>query len=61
VWECEIRHKYKHDLTLLIDWIEADLLAQIPKKMTVKFYEERENEILMVAEDIVEYQRTVKP
>jgi hypothetical protein len=25
-----------------------------------KFYEERENEILIVAEDIVEYQRTPK-
>jgi DNA mismatch endonuclease (patch repair protein) len=60
VWECEIRHKYKHDLTPLIDRIEADLPAQVPKKMTVRFYEERENEILMVAEDIVEYQRTPK-
>jgi DNA mismatch endonuclease (patch repair protein) len=60
VWECEIRHKYKHDLTPLIDRIEAALLAQVPQKMTVKFYEERENEILMVAEDIVEYQRTPK-
>ena len=26
----------------------------------IKFYEEREDEILMVAEDIVEYQRTSK-
>ncbi|GHT39850.1 hypothetical protein AGMMS49965_07090 [Bacteroidia bacterium] len=60
VWECEIRHEYKYDLTPLIDRIEAALLAQIPPKMSVKFYEERENEILMVAEDIVEYQRTPK-
>lgn len=60
VWECEIRHKYKHDLTPLIDKVEAALLAQVPKKMTIKFYEEREDEILMVAEDIVEYQRTSK-
>jgi hypothetical protein len=29
------------------------LHVQVPKKMSVKFYEERENEILMVAEDIV--------
>jgi DNA mismatch endonuclease (patch repair protein) len=60
VWECEIRHKYKHDLTPLIDRIEATLLAQISKKMTVKFYEEHENEILMVAEEVVEYQRKSK-
>jgi hypothetical protein len=44
----------------LIDRIEATLLAQVPKKITVKLYEEQENEILMVAEDIVEYQRTPK-
>ncbi|MDR2466920.1 MAG: very short patch repair endonuclease [Prevotellaceae bacterium] len=58
VWECELRHK--HDITPLIDRIEADLLAQLPKKMSVKIYEERENEILMVAEDIVEYRRESK-
>jgi DNA mismatch endonuclease (patch repair protein) len=60
VWECEIRHEYKHDLTPLIDRVEAEIFAQIPKKMTVKLYEERENEVLMVAEDIVEYRRTPK-
>jgi DNA mismatch endonuclease (patch repair protein) len=60
VWECEIRHKYKHDLTPLIDRVEEEILAQIPQKVSLKFYEERENEILMVAEDIVEYQRTPK-
>jgi DNA mismatch endonuclease (patch repair protein) len=60
VWECEIRHKYKHDLTPLIDKVEAEILGNLPKKISMKFYEERENEILMVAEDIVEYQRTVK-
>jgi DNA mismatch endonuclease (patch repair protein) len=60
VWECEIRHTYKHDISPLIDRIEVALTAQIFPKMTVKFYEQRENEILMVAEDIVEYQRTPK-
>ena len=60
VWECEIRHKYKHDLTPLIDRIEAALLAQIPKKMSMKIYEQIENEIMLVAEDIVEYRRTPK-
>ena len=59
VWECEIRHTRKHDLTPLIDRIVAVLLAQVPKKISMKFYEEHENEILMVAEDIVEYQRTI--
>jgi DNA mismatch endonuclease (patch repair protein) len=55
VWECEIRHTYKHDITPLVDRIEAALFAQVPK-----FYELKEDEILMVAEDIVEYQRTPK-
>jgi len=58
VWECEIRHKYKHDLTPLIDRVESEILAEIPQKISMKFYEQRKNEILMVAEDIVEYQRT---
>jgi hypothetical protein len=44
----------------LIDRIEAALFAQVPKKMSVKFYEKRESEILMVAEEVVEYQRTPK-
>jgi DNA mismatch endonuclease (patch repair protein) len=63
VWECEIRHEYKHDIMPLVDRIAADLLEHSPncsKKISVKFYEERGNEILMVAEDIVEYQRTPK-
>jgi DNA mismatch endonuclease (patch repair protein) len=60
VWECEIRHKYKHDFTPLIDRVEAEILVQIPQKVSMKFYEEHENEILMVAENIVEYQRTPK-
>jgi DNA mismatch endonuclease (patch repair protein) len=60
VWECEIRHKYKHNITLLVDRVEAEILANCSKKLSIKFYEERENEILMVAEDIVEYRRTPK-
>ena len=60
VWECEIRHTYKHDITLLVDRIEAALLAPVQKRMSVKFYELKEDEILMVAEDVVEYQRTPK-
>jgi DNA mismatch endonuclease (patch repair protein) len=60
VWECEIRHKYKHNLTPLIDRIEAEILENVPKRISMKFYEECENEVLMVAEDIVEYKRTLK-
>jgi DNA mismatch endonuclease (patch repair protein) len=60
VWECEIRHQYKHDLTPLIDRVEVEIRAQVSQKISIKFYEEHENEILMVAEDIVEYQRTPK-
>jgi DNA mismatch endonuclease (patch repair protein) len=60
VWECEVRHTHKHNLTPLIDRIEVEILGNQPKKVSMKFYEERDNEILMVAEDIVEYQRTVK-
>lgn len=58
VWECEIRHTHKHDITPLIDKIETALLAQISQKVSMKFYEEYNNEILMVAEDIAEFQRT---
>lgn len=60
VWECEIQHEYKHDIKPLIDRISAELLAQVPKKILMKFYEERESKIMLVAEDIVEYQRTPK-
>jgi DNA mismatch endonuclease (patch repair protein) len=60
IWECEIRHIYKHDLTPLIDRVEAAILAQIPSKMSMKIYEEVENEIMLVAESVVEYQRTAK-
>jgi DNA mismatch endonuclease (patch repair protein) len=60
VWECEIRHEHKHDLTPLIDRIETALFAQIPQKLSMKFYEEIESEIMLVAEDIVEYQCTTK-
>jgi DNA mismatch endonuclease (patch repair protein) len=60
VWECEIRHTYKRDITPLIDRIEAAILENRPRKISVKFYEEQKSEILMVAKDIVEYQRTPK-
>jgi DNA mismatch endonuclease (patch repair protein) len=60
VWECEIRHKYKHSLTPLIDSVEVDILKNYPQKVSVKFYEEIEDKVMLVAEDIVEYQRTPK-
>ncbi|OAV67429.1 Very short patch repair protein [Bacteroidales bacterium Barb6XT] len=58
IWECEIRHA--KDITPLIDRITTTLLEQIPQKLSMKFYGEIENEIMLVAENIVEYQRTLK-
>ena len=60
IWECEIRHKYKHNLTPLIDRIEVEIINNNLHKISVKFYEERESEIMQVAEDIVEYRQTPK-
>ena len=60
VWECEIRHTYKHDLTPLVDRVEADILAKMPQKLSMKIYEAIENEVMLVAESVVEYQRTPK-
>jgi DNA mismatch endonuclease (patch repair protein) len=58
VWKCEIKHKYKHNLTPLIDRVVEEILGNLSKKISMKFYEE--SEILMVVKDIIEYQRTVK-
>ena len=60
VWECEIRHTYKRNLILLIDRVEAEILKNCSKKISLKFYEERENETMLVAEDIVEYLQSPK-
>lgn len=32
VWECEIRHKYKHNIAPLVDKIESALIAQVSQK-----------------------------
>ena len=61
IWECEIRHEYKHDITPLIDRIVAELLAyspDYPKKISMKFYEQIEDQVMMVAEDVIEYRVT---
>ncbi len=55
VWECEIRHKYKHDITPLIDIISAKLLAQIPQKISIKIYGEQDNQVTLVAEEQISY------
>ena len=55
VWECEIRHTYKHDITSLIDNLANSILENQPHKISMKFYEERENKIAIVAEDTIEY------
>lgn len=57
VWECEIRHKYKRDITPLIDKLSTELLTQLSQKISMKIYEEQENEIMLVAEDIIEYKK----
>ena len=58
VWECDIRHNYKHDLPKLVDTIEAEILRGKSGKISMKIYEERKNRVVLVAEDIVEYNRT---
>ena len=60
VWECEIRHEYKRNLKPLVDRVEMEILKNYSKKISMKFYEECENEIMLVAEDIVEYLQTPK-
>ena len=45
VWECEIRHTHKQNLTPLIDRVEAEILVNMTKKISMKFYQERANEI----------------
>ncbi len=55
VWECEIQHT--KNITPLVDVIVTNLCEQIPHKLSIKFYEEHENEMMLVAEDIVEYSR----
>lgn len=34
VWECEIRHAYKHDLTPLIDRVEAAIRDNLPHNIS---------------------------
>lgn len=58
VWECEIIHTYKHDITPLIDNLINSILENQPHKILMKFYEERENKISIVAEEVFEYPHT---
>jgi len=60
IWECEIRHQYKHDITPLIERVIAELTAQVPRKISMKFYEQIEDRVMMVAENIIEYRVTPK-
>ncbi len=45
VWECDIRHHFKHDLPKLIDTIEAGILRGKSEKISMKIYEEPENKL----------------
>lgn len=38
VWECEIRHTHKQNLTSLIDRVEAEILVNMTKKNSMEFY-----------------------
>ena len=58
VWECDIRHHFKQDFPKLIDAVEAGILRGKSGKISLKIYEERENKVVLVAEDIVEYGQT---
>lgn len=58
VWECEVRHTYKHDITPLIDNLINSMLENQPRKISMKFYEERGNKVSFVAEETFEYPST---
>lgn len=57
VWECEVRHKYKHNITPLIDRISDEILTQTPKKTFIRFYEMKNEEVIMVAEEQIPYRK----
>jgi len=59
LWECEItKKKLSHVLERVVD----TFLQNVPVLYTarIKFYEEQEGDIMMVAEDIVVYERSKK-
>jgi DNA mismatch endonuclease (patch repair protein) len=58
VWECDIRHHFKHDLPRLIDAVEAGILQGKSGKISLKIYEERGTKVSLVAEDTIEYDQT---
>ena len=55
VWECEVRHTYKHDITPLIDNLINSILENQPHKISMEFYGERENKISIATEETLEY------
>jgi DNA mismatch endonuclease (patch repair protein) len=58
IWDCEIQQK--GNIEALIQKIINVLYEPIPyqyKRISLKFYEEREDSIMMIAEDIIPYQR----
>jgi DNA mismatch endonuclease (patch repair protein) len=62
IWECEIMQKSNIDALIerISNFLHEHHSTKIPKRISVKFYEEIGNDIMMVAEDIVPYQRTKK-
>lgn len=55
VWECEIRHKYKQDITPLIDKKINSMKENQFCKFSVKLFEEQEGKISIVVEEVVEF------
>ncbi|MDR3326952.1 MAG: very short patch repair endonuclease [Prevotellaceae bacterium] len=59
IWDCEIQQK--NNLEILVDKISRLLLeaisSQKQKGISIRFYEEKDDLIIMVAEDIIPYQR----
>lgn len=55
VWECEIRHKYKQDITPLIDKKNNSMKENQFCKFSVKLFEEQESKISIVVEEVVEF------
>ncbi len=51
VWECDIRHYFKHDLPKLIDAVEAGIVRGKTGKISLRIYEEQGNKVLLVAEE----------
>lgn len=59
VWECEIQYARKQNISQLINELSVKIIENRLRKISVKLYEERNNQPTLVAEEVIEYrQRT---